>query len=175
MNWTELLTSKIDETYAVTDNLMAMLEDGDLGWKPPTGDNWMTAGQLLMHLTNACGMCCKGFATGDWGLPEGVSFEDMPKEEMMQSAEKLPAVESVAQAREALAEDKKTALAMVAQAGEDILDTQKSEAPWNKDVSRSLGNHMLEMVNHLGIHKAQLFYYLKLMGKPVDTMSLWGV
>ena len=30
-------------------------------------------------------------------------------------------------------------------------------------------------VDHLKIHKAQLFYYLKLMGRKVDTMSLWGV
>lgn len=175
MNWTELLTSQIEETYAITDNLMAMLEDGDLGWKPPTGDNWMTNGQLLMHLTNACGMCCKGFATGDWGLPEGASFDDMPKEEMMPPAEKLPTVDSVAQARAALAQDKEIALAMVAQAGEEDLDTRKTEAPWEKDVSKVLGRHMLEMVNHLGIHRAQLFYYLKLMGRPVNTMSLWGV
>ena len=175
MNWTELLTSRMEETYAITDNLMAMLEDKDLGWKPPTGDNWMTTGQLLMHLTTACGMCCKGFATGDWGLPEGVSFDDMPKDEMMPSAAKMPTVDSVTQARAALAEDKKTALAMIAQAGEEALESQASEAPWDKGVSKSLGLHMLEMDGHLAIHKAQLFYYLKLMGRPVDTMSLWGV
>jgi len=31
------------------------------------------------------------------------------------------------------------------------------------------------MSQHLGIHKAQLFYYLKLMDQKVDTMTLWGV
>ena len=96
MNWTELLTSQIEETYATTDNLMAMLEDEDLGWKPPTGDNWMTNGQLLMHLTNACGMCCKGFATGDWGLPAGETLDDMPAEAMMAPAESMPTAASVA-------------------------------------------------------------------------------
>ena len=175
MNWTELITAQIEETYAVTDNLMAMVKDDDLAWKPATGDNWMTTGQLLMHLTNACGMCCKGFATGDWGLPDGVSFDDMPKEDMMPPAEKLPTVDSVAEAREALAADKKTALAMVAQSGEEDLDSRSVEAPWEKGVSKVLGKHMVEMVNHLGIHKAQLFYYLKLMDRPVNTMSLWGV
>jgi hypothetical protein len=34
---------------------------------------------------------------------------------------------------------------------------------------------MLEIVNHLAVHKAQLFYYLKPMGRPVHTMSLWGM
>ena len=175
MNWTELITSEIEATYAVTDNLMAMLKDEELNWKPATGDNWMTAGQLLMHLTNACGLCCKGFVTGRLGPARGASFEDMPKDEMMPPAEKLPSFDSVAQAREALAADKKTALAMLAKAGEEDLDTQTLEAPWEKGVSKSLGKHMLEMVNHLGVHKAQLFYYLKLMGRPVNTMSLWGM
>jgi hypothetical protein len=32
-----------------------------------------------------------------------------------------------------------------------------------------------QMVDHLFCHKNQLFYYLKLMGKPVDTGSLWGM
>jgi uncharacterized damage-inducible protein DinB len=175
MNWTEMITTQMEETYAVTDNLMGMLKDEELGWKPATGENWMTTGQLLMHLTSACGMCCKGFVTGDWGLPEGAGFDDMPHEEMMPPADKLPAVETVAQAREALAGDKKTALAMVAQAGEETLDSQTLEAPWEKGNPKVLGKHMMEMVNHLAVHKAQLFYYLKLMGRPVNTMSLWGV
>jgi len=175
MNWTKMITSEMEATYAVTDNLMGMLKDEDLGWKPATGANWMTTGQLLMHLTTACGMCCKGFVKGDWGLPEGASFDDMPHEDMLPKAEKLPTVDSVAQAREALAEDKKTGLAMVAQAGEDELSSKMLSAPWEQGNDKLLGKHMLEMVNHLAIHKAQLFYYLKLMDRPVDTMSLWGV
>jgi hypothetical protein len=175
MNWTELLTSQMEETYAATDNLMAMLKDEELEWKPVTGENWMTAGQLLMHLTTACGLCCQGFVTGDWGLPEGVSVNDMPPEEMLPPAEKLPTVASVAEAREALAGDRKTALAMVAQAGEENLDNLTVEAPWENGHPKVLGRHMLEMVGHLSLHRAQLFYYLKLLGRPVDTKSLWGV
>jgi hypothetical protein len=175
MNWTQVITSDMEATYAVTDKLMSMLKDEELGWKPATGANWMTAGQLLMHLTTACGMCCKGFVTGDWGLPDGASFDDMPHEDMMPKADKLPTVDSVAQAREALAEDKKTALAMVAQAGEDEMNSKMLSAPWDQGKDRVLGKHMLEMVNHLAIHKAQLFYYLKLMDRPVDTMTLWGM
>jgi hypothetical protein len=29
--------------------------------------------------------------------------------------------------------------------------------------------------NHLAQHKGQLFYYLKLQGKPVNTTDLWGM
>ncbi len=30
------------------------------------------------------------------------------------------------------------------------------------------------MIEHLKQHKGQLFYYLKLQGKPVNTSDLWG-
>jgi hypothetical protein len=31
------------------------------------------------------------------------------------------------------------------------------------------------MIQHLAQHKGQLFYYLKLQGKPVNTAHLWGM
>jgi hypothetical protein len=31
------------------------------------------------------------------------------------------------------------------------------------------------MIGHLAQHKAQLFYYLKLQGKPVHTGHLYGM
>ena len=45
-------------------------------------------------------------------------------------------------------------------------------APWDP-TEKLLGQHLLAMVDHLKIHRAQLFYYLKLLGKPVNTMDLW--
>jgi hypothetical protein len=30
------------------------------------------------------------------------------------------------------------------------------------------------MIRHLAQHKGQLFYYLKLMGRDVDSSDLWG-
>ena len=36
------------------------------------------------------------------------------------------------------------------------------------------GQELLEMVAHLNSHKHQLFYYLKLQGKPVGTADLWA-
>ncbi|MDE0394080.1 MAG: hypothetical protein OYK82_04805, partial [Gammaproteobacteria bacterium] len=37
----------------------------------------------------------------------------------------------------------------------------------------SLFQHCNGMIWHLAQHKGQLFYYLKLQGKPVNTMHLW--
>jgi len=174
MNWTELLTAEMDATYQATEGLMDLLTDGDLDWKPETGTNWMTVGQLLMHITTACGLCIKGFVTGDWGMPEGVDIEDMSTDEMMPSAEKMPTVESVEVAQEKLAADRAVAHQMLERAGEEDLRTKELAAPWSPDVSYGLGRHALHMVDHLASHKAQLFYYLKLMGKPVHTGDLWG-
>ena len=175
MKWTDLLNGTIEDSYAATDKLIGMVEESELDWKPATGENWMTMGQLLEHMTIACGACCKGFVTGDWGLPEGVKMEDMPMEEMMLPAEKMPAVESVAQAREKLAADKVVALGMVAQAGEDDLESKIMSPPWAPGMDLPLGIHLLHMVQHLVQHKAQLYYYLKLLGRPVNTKHLYGM
>ena len=176
MKWTELLNGAIEHNFKVVDGLMAMVGDADLGWKPATGENWMNTGQLLLHLTTACGACCKGFVTGDWGIPEGVEAGDGPEgEDMLPRADAMPSVGTVAEARELLAADRKLALEMVAQAGEDDLENKRMAAPWDPGHPCSLGEHLLGMVMHQQAHKAQLFFYLKLMGRDVNTFHLWGM
>lgn len=175
MKWTELLTDSVQENYKTTDALMAMVTDGDLDWKPTDGTNWMTTGQLLMHLTGSCGACFKGFVTGDWGMPDGMKMEDMPEDQMLPPAEALPTVESVAKARELLAADKQISIDMLAAAGEEDMETKLMAAPWEPDNEVVLGRHLLGMVIHLQSHKSQLFYYLKLQGKDVNTYHLWGM
>jgi len=141
MNWTELLDEQIRDTYRATYGLLDRVDDDALDWKPPTGRNWMTTGQLLAHITTACGMCCQGFVTGDWGLPEGVDASAMAPEEMLPPAEKMPAVESVAQARDALRADEELARRMVARAGEQDLASRRLEAPWAPGAPDVLGRH----------------------------------
>ena len=174
MKWTELLKSEIETSYRTTEKLLDKVDPNSLQWKPATGPNWMTMGQLLMHISNGCGVGCKGFVTGDWGLPEGKKLEDLSPEEMMPPAEKMPAIESVEQAKNLLAEDKALALEMIDRAGESDLENRKFAAPWEPSNTMPLGRHLLMMIQHLERHKGQLFYYLKLQGKPVDTRDLWG-
>jgi len=172
MKWTPLLTESMQYNYAVADKLMALVQDEDLDWKPATGKNWMTVGQLLQHITEACGLCCRGFATGHWGMPEGAEMAE--GESMLPPAEALKSVASVKEAREKLAADKKVALDLVKTVGEDRLENEKTAAPWDP-MERTLGEQFLAMVGHLQTHKSQLFYYLKLMGRDVNTMHLWGM
>jgi len=172
MNWTALLTSHVDHAYRAADGLLAMVDDEALDWKPATGENWMTTGQLIQHLGESCGKICKGFVTGDWGLPEGVSTEDMEGENMLPPAEAMASASSVEEARQALAADKQVALEMIA-AAEDRME-EPTPAPWDPS-PMPLGGRMLSMIGHLDHHKAQLFYYLKLQGKPVNTMHFYGM
>ena len=151
-----------------------MVEEGNLDWRPETGHNWMTMGQLLKHIPTACGFCMRGFVTGDWGMPEGVDISEMSPDEMLPPADKMPTTESVQAARAELAADKKLAIEMIEKAGENDLANKMVAAPWNP-TPMPLGTQLLDMVGHLHQHKGQLFYYLKLQGKPVNTMTLYGM
>jgi hypothetical protein len=93
---------------------------------------------------------------------------------MLPPAEKLPTVGSVAEAKKLLAEDKQVALDMLAKCNEDKLANETASAPWDP-TEMILGHRLLQMVGHLNQHKGQLFYYLKLQGKPVNTGHLWGM
>jgi len=174
MNWTGLLNAEIEDAYRIADNLMAMVTDDELAWKPAAGTKWMTVGQLLMHMTTACGFCCRAFVTGDWTPPEGYDPADVSEETMPPPAEKMPTVTSVADARRRLAEDKQIAVTMVAEAGEEDLAGKMVPAPWEEVPSKVLGYQFLYLITHLNQHKSQLFYYLKLQGQKVDTKHLWG-
>jgi hypothetical protein len=174
VNWTQLLKSEIESTYTTTAGLLDKVDPDNLDWKPDRGGNWMTVGQLLKHITNACGGGCKGFVSGDWGLPAGVKVEDLSGEEMLPPAEGMPGIASVEEAKKLLSEDKAAALRIIDQAGENDLAKREVAAPWAPEAVFALGWHLLKMVQHLDRHKAQLFYYLKLQGKPVNTADLWG-
>ena len=67
------------------------------------------------------------------------------------------------------------AVQAVVDAGEEGLSNRCLAAPWAPDVELPLGVHFLRMVQHLAQHKGQLYYYLKLQGKPVNTAHLWGM
>jgi len=172
MQWKPFLHENFEYQYAIAENLMNLVTDDTLNWKPATGQNWMTVGQLLRHMTDACGLCVKGFVTGDWGMPENGG--ELPAEDMLPAADKLPTVGSVAEAKRLLAEDKALAFAMLNRCSEEELESKPTSAPWNPMEYNNLGRRLLEMATHLQQHKGQLFYYLKLEGLPVNTGHLWG-
>jgi hypothetical protein len=175
MDWKSLLETELEYLYRVTAGLLDQVDDGDLDWKPATGENWMTTGQLLHHLAWGNGPGFKGFVTGDWGMPEGLDLSEMAPDEMLPPAEKMPSVETVAQARAMLVKDQALAVEVLAGVSEDDLAGRQIAAPWAPSESFALGRHLLHSIRHTLQHKGQLFYYLKLQGKPVATQHLWGM
>ncbi|MGA8090147.1 MAG: DinB family protein [Terracidiphilus sp.] len=173
MNWTQLLEKKVETAYSTTSKLLEKVDPESLDWKPASGRNWMTVGQLLRHISEACGTGCRGFVTEDSGLPAGVTWETIAPEQMFPPAEKLPSIESVGEAKCLLAKDRTLALQTIEMAGEDKLEAEV-DAPWAPGKPLPLGQHLLQMIQHLERHETQLFYYLKLQGKSVNTLDLWG-
>lgn len=169
MTLSEILRQDAGEMYRVTDRLFDLVDD--LEWKPSMGSNWMNTGQLIRHCAEACGKPMRGFFTGDWGMPDDMP-EDVPAEAMMPKAEEMPTVGSVAEARELLAEDRGLCMSLLSDVDDARLANERSAPPWGGP-ERTLFQHCNEMIWHLGQHKGQLFYYLKLQGKPVNTMHLW--
>jgi uncharacterized damage-inducible protein DinB len=174
MSWKELIKRELEDAYKVSGGLFDLVDASDLSWKPASGSNWMTTAQLLKHITDSCTGSFKGIVTGDWGMPDGVDISQLPPEEMLPPAEKLPAVGSVAEAKALLAADRRGALAILESLSEERLATAKAPVPWDPS-EMILGHRMLQMVEHLKQHKGQLFYYLKLQGKPVHTGHLYGM
>lgn len=174
MGLKDILLKEAEETYLITEKLFHRVADNELSWKPAAGKNWMTVGQLMMHCASfGCGKAVQGFVKGDWGLPKGAKLEDLAAVNHVPPATALPSVTSVEHALRLLEEDRNLALRCIADAGEGGLLGKAFTAPWGGSML-PLFHHLLRMVAHLAQHKGQLFYYLKLMGKDVDTKDLWG-
>lgn len=171
MNWMQFLRDEIESTYATTEKLLQKVDPGSLDWKPQSGSNWMTVAQLLKHISEACGAGFRAFVHGEWGLPEGVKIEDLTPEEMLPPADKLPRIDNVEMAKRLLSKDEAVALQTLNEVDENQLENRKVAAPWAPGIELELGRHLFQMVQHLDHHKAQLFYYLKLQGKPV--LPVW--
>jgi hypothetical protein len=78
----------------------------------------------------------------------------------------------VDEARRLLTADRELSLRLLSEVGDDRLIDERIAAPWGGP-ERTLFQHCNEMIWHLGQHKGQLYYYLKLQGKPVNTFHLW--
>lgn len=171
MSWKSLLSRELKSKRNTCLHLIGKLDESDLGWKPDSGSNWMTVAQLLNHLATANAFVFKGFHTGDWGMPIE-EIKNMPKEEMLPPAEKMPAVNTISEAVEMLNKDTGDALATLETIEEEELAEKQTEAPWMNN-TMILGHRLLTMVEHQNNHLVQLFLYLKLMGKPVNTEDLY--
>lgn len=171
MTLTQVLLAEAEADYAIAERLFRRVADGELEWTPPAGRDWMTVGQLLMHCACfGCGKAVQGFVTGKWPVAAQSEKVDIH----VPPPAVLPTVHSVQEALDLLEEDRRLTLSCIAAAGEPNLLVRRITAPWGGR-ELSLFQQLLEGLKHLAQHKGQLFYYLKLMGKDVNTGDLWGV
>ncbi|TVP75683.1 MAG: DinB family protein [Gemmatimonadales bacterium] len=168
----EILKQDAAGMYHATEQLMQMVDT--LDWKPSSGSNWMSTAQLLHHCAHSCGMPLNGFVNEGWGVPEGQSVDPGSDGEMVPPLEDVPAVTSVDEALALLSADRELCMEALSGVSDERLLTERSAAPWGGP-PRTLFQHCSGMIWHLGQHKGQLFYYLKLQGKDVNTMHLWGM
>ncbi len=165
----DVLLAEAEGTYSLTENLFRRVADSELLWRPPSGQNWMTVGQLLKHCASyGCGKAVRGFVTNQW--------DDEEKKETIEhipAADVLPTVTSVEEALDLLLADRALAFRCLESVQENALPMKNIKAPWGGP-ELTLFQHLSLMIRHLDQHKGQLFYYLKLMGKDVRTKDLWG-
>ncbi len=148
------------EAFKPAETMLNMIPVDKLSWKP--GPSFMTMGHLIHHLSGGIGTELKMVVDNSWPKPE----------EMAEMMKQTPSC-SVAEALARLEEDKRTL--------RNILDGMSEEEFANKIVSvpwgwqSSMEKMALNFRDHFVHHKMQLFTYLKLLGLPVNTETLYGV
>lgn len=159
------LIDYMEDVHRPSIALLKMVPKDKLDWKP-IGYNCMTLGQMICHLADGPGPGMKGFITGDWGLPPSEAGEEMG----LPPAEKMPSC-SVEEALEKLEESHQQAKELLTTLSEEHFRNKIVSAPWG--MKGPMWRMLLDMVEHQVNHKCQLFMYLKLLGLPVHTGTLY--
>jgi len=135
--------------------MLKMIPADKLDWKP--GPNFMTMGQLICHLSSGIGTELRMAIDNSWPQPPegGMPTPSCTAPEALANLEK----------------DKSTL--------REILDGMSEEDFANKIISVPWGwkskmeKMALDFRDHFVHHKMQLFTYLKLLGFPVNTETLY--
>ncbi len=149
----------VTEAFHPAESLIRMVPADKLGWKP--GPGFMSMGELICHLSEGIGEALQKTIRGNW-----------PKPEELESSMKapLPAC-SVQEALERLEHDRATLSGVLSEISEEDFDNTRVSVPWGLEAKMErMALHFLEHFFH---HKMQLFMYLKLLGFPVNTATLY--
>ena len=149
------------QAYQPALTMIRMAPADKLDWSP--GLKFMSLGQVVCHLSTGLGRDVRVLITGDWPAPEKMA------EEMRQ--ESMPSC-TPAEALANLEKDKSTLREVLASVSEEDFAQRVVSVPWG--VQGKLEKMMLYFREHFTNHKQQLFTYLKLLGLPVDTTTLYG-
>jgi uncharacterized damage-inducible protein DinB len=141
--------------------LISLAPADKLHWKP--GDvNMMTLGQLIKHVAS----CPAHLATAARNaFPPAAEFSKANEEALQQSA-------APTEAGPLLEANYYLAVKIIEALSEEEFRTKQVTVPWGPPTLMYMA--LLAMAMHQSNHKMQLFMYLKLLGLPVNTMTLYA-
>jgi hypothetical protein len=146
------------ECYKPAENMLKMVPTDKLDWKP--GPTFMSMGQVICHLAGGIGGELGMMLNNTWPKPE----------EMAEAMKNMPSC-NVQDALAKLENDKSVLRDVLAGVTEEDFASKIVSVPWGWKSKLEL--MALNFRDHFSNHKMQLFTYLKLLGLPVNTETLY--
>ena len=158
------LIEMMQKTQAPLKNMVEMIPDDKLDWAP--GEGLMTVGKVLKHLTENWSIV-KMMVTNEWPFSNMEEMAEAMKLENMPTCTK-------AEAWSAMEQDLNNAVDYIKNelSEEDFLNKEVS-APWG--FKGQIWRAVLMAKEHQVNHKMQLHIYMKQLGLPVNTETLYGM
>ena len=143
------------------EKLISMVPPNKLDWRP--GPTFMSPGQVICHMSDGVGGGLESLVSGKW-----------PSMEEMEAGMKLEYMPScgVQEALSKLEKDKAILRATLDGISEDDFTNRVVSVPWGWTTKFEIMS--VAFLGHFNNHKMQLFIYLKLLGLPVNTETLYG-
>ena len=149
------------ENYRPTEKLIRMVPEDKINWAP--GPTFMNTGQVLGHLSEGIGGGLEMLLTGKWPsaqeMEEGMKLENLPSCNPQEALDKLE-------------KDKKILRQVLDGVSEEDFANKVVSVPWGWNAK--MERMAINFLGHFTNHKMQLFTYLKLLGLPVNTETLYG-
>jgi len=144
------------DAFKPAETMLKMVPADKLDWKP--GPTFMTMGQLICHMSSGIGTELKMAIDNSWpamgegGMPQ---FPSCGVDEAIANLEK----------------DKTTLRTILEEVSEEDFAAKIISVPWGW--KSKMEKMALDFRDHFVHHKMQLFTYLKLLGLPVNTETLY--
>ena len=145
------------DAFKPAEMLIKMVPEDKLDWKP--GPSFMSLGQLICHLSEGIGKELQMTIANSWPKLEDVTQGEFP-------------VCSVQEALDKLKKDSAKLKEVLDGISEEDFSDKIVSVPWGWELKTE--KMALNFREHFTNHKMQLFTYLKLLGFPVNTETLYG-
>jgi uncharacterized damage-inducible protein DinB len=150
--------------YKAARGLIQLTPESKLDFKPK--DGLMTIAQVLKHLTGCLG--------GSLSMAINNAWPDIPEEDMLPSADKMPKSNSAAEALKEIEQDWELLKQEMEKITDGEFNQNKINVPW-MPFPMTYEEYMMQAMEHLSNHRMQLFTWLKLSGEELHTGHLYGM